>query len=54
VRKLNGKEVVMKLRIDTILGDMSKAITGLQDGLTKGLTKIDAGAALGKSMSKNI
>jgi hypothetical protein len=44
VRKLNGKEVVMKLRIDAILGDMSKAISGLQEGLSKGVSKIDIGS----------
>ena len=54
VRKLNGKEVVMRLRIDTILGDMSKAINGLQEGLSKGVSKIDIGSQIGKNLTKNI
>jgi hypothetical protein len=41
VRKLNQKEVVMRLRIDTILGDMSKTVNNLSQGLSKGISKID-------------
>ena len=51
---MSVKEAVIKLRIDTVLGDMNKAINGLQQGLEKGVTKIDIGTSLGKSMSKNL
>ena len=33
---------------------MSKAVTDLQNGLAKGLSKIDVGTAIGKSLTKNI
>ena len=48
------KESVIKIRLDTVLGDMSKAVNGLQQGLEKGLTKIDTSSSLGKSLSKNL
>jgi fructose/tagatose bisphosphate aldolase len=48
------KEVSISLRINTILEDMGKTANKLSEGLNKGITKIDVGTSLGKSLTKNI
>jgi hypothetical protein len=51
---VNSKEVRIKVAIDTVLGDMKGTIDKLDDGLKKGVTKIDIGKGIGASLTKSI